>query len=91
MAQAVRLLIGLAAAALLGACGACQKPAPAPPAPTQETPTQIYDELVEAGCLAPDEGGPQAVLQESQSDVAPAWLACLFGGGTIRGCGAPCQ
>ena len=74
-----RLLI---AAALL--LVACPKPAPV-------TPSSIYAELVEAGCLASDDAGLAAVQQESQLDAAPAWFLCLQSGGTVTGCDVPCE
>ena len=91
MAYAVRTEPGFrpvlfAAGILLAAC----RPT-APPVPQRVDAAVVYQALVEAGCLAPDDGGLAAVVEESQSDAEPSWLACLFDGGTVQSCGVPCQ
>ena len=78
--------------ALVGA--SCQKPTPPTPTPTPSpAPTllsadQVTAELVDAGCLAPGPSGP--IAQELATGHDP-WLGCLFEGGTIAACNAPCQ
>lgn len=60
----------------------------APPLPPG-TPTAVtvYNELVEAGLLAPDPvNGPGSVQADYNSDVREPWLACLFAGGTVQSC-----
>jgi hypothetical protein len=72
---------------LVGAIGlACSKPAPVGP-----TPEIVYGELVNAGCLAPDDGGVTAVAQERALPDAPPWILCLFDGGTVAACQVPCD
>jgi hypothetical protein len=54
--------------------------------------TAVYNELVDAGCMAPDDGGATAVAQElALGDAADPWLTCLFGGGTVASCNVPCS
>lgn len=55
------------------------------------TPTSVYGALIEAGCLSPTPEGVQSVADEHASADQPAWLACLFDGGAVNICGAPCQ
>jgi hypothetical protein len=64
---------------------ACQ-PSSAPAAMTDQS---VYNELVDAGCLAASDGGVAAVAAERASPN-PAWLNCLYGGGSITGCQVPC-
>lgn len=72
-------------AVLLSAIVGCAKPAPTP------TPT-IYTTLVQAGCLDPnDDAGLSAVQRGLLSDAQPPWFACLADGGTVAGCGVPCE
>lgn len=70
--------------------GAACRPAPSPMQPTAAT---VYMELVEAGCLAPDDAGPSNISQEQAlgPDAGFPWLDCLFDGGTVAGCGVPCD
>lgn len=70
------------AVAMLFAAARCSRP-PASPS------VDVQGKLVEADCMAPDDSG--AVQQALASDAAPAWLTCLAAGGTIGGCGAPCE
>jgi hypothetical protein len=71
-------------AALLGV--ACK----APPAATVNAST-VYNELVVAGCMAQDDGGPAAVAQEHALPDQEPWMACLWDGGTVTGCNVPCS
>lgn len=85
------LAVAAAALAALMGCSGCQPgpPAPQPPPTLDQT---IYGELVEAGCLAPDPAtGVSSVASEHAMPDQPAWLACLYDGGTIAGCNVPCQ
>lgn len=51
----------------------------------------IYTELVEAGCMAPDDGGIAAIAQEhALLDQAP-WLGCLWDGGSLTSCAVFCS
>jgi len=53
--------------------------------------TTIYNELVEAGCMAPnDPTGPSALAQSLAAGDFP-WLPCLFDGGTVTSCNVPCE
>ncbi len=54
------------------------------------SPTGIWNALLEAGCVAPDDGGPMTIAQEEALD-ADAWLACMAAGGSVQACGAPCS
>lgn len=63
----------------------CSKPAPPASAPS------VYNELVEAGCIAPDDASYAAVQEGLQSDAQPPWFACLADGGTVAGCSVPCD
>ena len=74
----------LGAVLALGACNACQNPAPVAPPDTR-----VYLTLVEAGCLAASDGGVAAVAAEHAAPN-PAWLQCLYDGGTVQSCGVPC-
>lgn len=56
---------------------------------TAATPTSIYLELVEAGCLQATDGGPAAVAQAEEIG-ADLWVSCLADGGTVASCHVPC-
>lgn len=73
---------------LVVTCGGCtrQQPSPMPAASVQA----IYQALVQAGCLAPDDSGLGAVQLGVASDAAPGWFTCLLDGGTVASCGVPC-
>lgn len=73
----------LGIAIFLGACNGCQPPAPV------STDTSVYQQLVEAGCLASSDSGVAAVAAEHASPN-PTWLSCLYNGGTVQGCAVPC-
>ena len=83
------LLAALGALSLAATC----KPSPAPPpAPAPSPAVRIYDEFVEAGCIAQDDAGVQAIADEYASyGDAEAWIACLWDGGDIAVCQAPCD
>lgn len=79
----MKALYFLAAVFLTG----CSKQPPA------TTPAQrAFDLFVEAGCTAADDSGAgaQAFLEESMSDAAPPFFACLLEGGTITSCNVNC-
>lgn len=66
---------------------ACKSPAPPP-----SSATRVWNELLEAGCVAPDDAGPRAIADEyALKDDADAWLACMWDGGTVAACRAPCK
>jgi hypothetical protein len=68
----------------VAACSWCTPP-PAPVSPA----TAIFNELVDAGCLAPSSDGVQAVADEIDAgDVG--WMNCLVDGGSIASCQVPC-
>ncbi len=77
-------------AVLLVLVGVGCKPAPSP---TNPTPTSVYLDLVEAGCLAPDDAGPSSIAEEEAlgADAGFPWLDCLFDGGTVASCNVPCD
>jgi hypothetical protein len=83
----MKLAITICAVVLAG-CNSCQ-----PPPPVQATASDqaIYTKLVEAGCLAPSDGGVQAVHEELAMDARPAWANCLSNGGTVADCNVPCK
>lgn len=59
--------------------------------PSPATAQTVYDRLVEAGCLTSSPDGVQAVSDEHADSEQPAWMACMFRGGTVAACGVPCQ
>lgn len=84
---------------LSSGCGACN-PSPVPPPPitisdasANTPPAIVYGELVEAGCLAPDDSGEGLVgiVDLQHSDAEPTWLSCLFDGNSVKFCSPPCQ
>lgn len=94
--------LSLVAAALIcgtlsvAACSGCHpsppQPSPpiGPPPPAAPNDYTVYEELVLAQCLNPSDGGVAAVAAEHQAVDQPAWLACLYNGGTIASCAVPC-
>jgi hypothetical protein len=79
----------------LCACTPSHGPKPTP-GPFDGDPTgRIYGELVEAGCLAPDDAseGYAAIFEEHQSDMSPLWLDCLYASdkATLASCDVPCE
>ena len=76
----------IAVAVMLAGCNSCQ-PAAAPPAPTDQS---VYGTLVEAGCMLVDPDGGVAAVAAEHASPNPAWLNCLYNGGTVAGCKAPC-
>ena len=95
------LFVAFAVTAFMSACGSCAPSPPSPvsppaptPAPTTPPPpvtpisVTVYNELVEAGCMDPDDGGPLAITEQWASDVHDPWLACLYDGGTVQACQA---
>lgn len=75
----------LAAWALLALAFCGCTPASAP------TADSVAGALVDAGCLAPSPDAVQTIAAEHMLADQPAWLACLYAGGTIGGCGVPCK
>ena len=73
------------AALMLAGCNACQ-PAASPPSDSQ-----IYQELVDAGCLTAASDDIGYVTRERALANPPAWFTCLAGGGTVQSCGVPCS
>jgi hypothetical protein len=78
---AIALLI--VAGSIGAVCVLACKPAAAP-----LTADQVAVELEDSGCLAP--GSSDAVAAELATGKDP-WLACMFEGGTIQACNAPCE
>lgn len=72
----------VAAAATAALALFCSKPAASPP-------IDVQGELVEAGCLAA--GDDSGDFQQAVESGAYPWLGCLAEGGTISGCGVPCE
>jgi hypothetical protein len=64
----------------------CKTPPSAPSQPLSAD--QVTDILVDAGCLAP--GSSDAVAAQLATGHSP-WLACVFEGGSISDCNAPCE
>lgn len=95
----MRLVHAFVAALTLAAACSHTSPLPPPtlsdaePPPATLPPATVYDELVEAGCLSPDDSGEGllGVVEDEHSDAEETWLVCLFAGGTTNACGAPCQ
>jgi hypothetical protein len=73
---------------LLATLAECCTPVPSPAA---ISPGQVYIELVDGGCLLPDEAGVTYVSQEHALPDQPAWMVCLFDGGNVTSCAVPCQ
>lgn len=63
----------------------------APTSPPPATAQTVYTELVIGGCLSATPDGLQAVTDEHSDSEQPAWMACLFDGGSIQTCNVPCQ
>jgi hypothetical protein len=86
----MRTLLAIVVAVGLTACNGCQ-PSPAPPPATPVSPTTIYNELVEAGCFAPTDAGPNDVARELALPSPPSWVTCMADGGSVQTCAAvPC-
>jgi hypothetical protein len=81
----VKLVAHIAAVVALAGCNSCQ-----PPALPTATDQSVYNALVDAGCLGPSDGGVAAVAAEHASPN-PAWLNCMYNGGTVGGCQVPCK
>lgn len=48
---------------------------------------EVYEEVVDAGCLAPDDSGQGlASIAVDHLDGGKPWLECLFAGGTVQAC-----
>jgi hypothetical protein len=73
---------------IVGLCSCKPSPAPAPVLAT--TSDAVYGELVEAGCLAPSPDGVDAVAEEGAKAQPPGWIVCMFQGGRVGDCEAPC-
>ncbi len=66
---------------------------PPPPAPTVvvgPVDQHIYDQLVEAGCMASSLSGVSAVAAERQQ-YGDLGLACMADGGSVKSCNVPCN
>jgi hypothetical protein len=91
LAIAAGLLALLGAAWIIGFVGGaifgCSRPAPA----SGPTDTSIYSALVEAGCLAASDDGVSFVIAEHSLPDTPAWLSCLYSGGSVSTCKVPCE
>lgn len=98
----MRALLFLALVGLAGCANCGTNPTPIPPNPPVDfsdaaappstlPPALIYGELVEAGCLDPDDSGEglAGVVELEFGDAEPPWLACLAAGGTAAAC-QPC-
>jgi len=67
-------------------------PAPPPPAPVVSPAVRTYNALVEAGCLQADDAGVEAVAEEYAGFASTEpWIACLWDGGSVSACQAPCD
>lgn len=95
--RALLLSLAVVAVALSGLGAACQNPTPAPPSPVPapapsptKSPTQVYGELVEASCYAPNDSGLYWTTRELTQNP-PSWATCLVEGGTVSACGVPCR
>jgi hypothetical protein len=83
--------LGVAFAAALAIIPAaiCCIPPPKPAAKPVTT-QQVYDELVDSGCMAPDPvGGVDFLAAERTLPEHAAWIECLYDGGSISQC-KPC-
>lgn len=80
----MRLILSIAVA--LAGC-TCQ-PTSSPTTPLSDQ--AVYNELVEAGCMAADRDGGLAAVAAEHASPNPAYLNCLYNGGTIAGCAVPC-
>jgi len=58
--------------------------------PTTPNSQVVYNELIEAGCLASSDASLLGVQQGVLSDAQPPWFSCLVDGGSINGCNVPC-
>lgn len=68
-------------------------PAPAPPITGDDIDQEAiaaYGALFEAGCLPYDDAGATSLEQAHSSVDSPDWLNCMFDGGGVSSCRAPC-
>lgn len=84
MADVVKTLLLIALG--LAGCNSCQPPVATTPLSDQS----VYGILVDGGCMAPDPDGGVAAVAKDHASPNPAWLNCLYGGGSITGCQVPC-
>jgi hypothetical protein len=78
-----RAVGAVVAAAVAATTLCCSRLPPATP------PVDVQGELVEAGCLAA--GDDSGDFQQALASDAYPWLACLAEGGSVAGCGVPCE
>ena len=64
----------------------CKTPPSSPSQPLSAD--QVTAKLVDAGCMTP--GSSDAVTAQLATGHSP-WLACMFEGGSIADCNAPCE
>jgi hypothetical protein len=80
------LLAGTIASTCL-VCLACHTSSP----PAVDPSVRIYQELLDAGCVSPsDDAALAGIAAEQDAGDEPAWLLCLYQGGTIALCNVPC-
>lgn len=53
------------------------------------TDLDVYQTLVDSGCLSAAGSSPADVAAEHASPN-PIWMQCLYNGGTVQGCAVPC-
>jgi hypothetical protein len=90
------ILVAAVAIGITAACFAsigCATPTHSPSSPpayvsTSET---VYSALVDGGCMQASADGVVAVSQEGAMANPPSWLNCMFQGGSIGDCEAPCR
>jgi hypothetical protein len=67
-------------------------PGPLPPVPVVSPAVEVYNKLVAANCMAPDDAGVEAVAEEYASFASTEpWIACMWVGGSVSACQAPCD
>ena len=68
---------------ILGGCWSCATT----PTPIAQS---VYQSLLDAGCLAPSDGGVAAIEAEHATGH-DAWMNCMYDGGTVDACAVPCN
>lgn len=79
----------LAGLGVICAAAACPRPYTPPQTPDADD-YRVYVALVDAGCMARDEGGAMALDEAHANAAQPSWMNCLYDGGTVQSCDVPC-
>ena len=78
---------------LVAACHPTPAPDAGPPVASFDDAgtSEVVAKLVEAGCLAADDSGDDLVSTAKEHAAKDyVWLECLYAGGSVASCNAPC-